>query len=199
MNRTSIINTLAKDIGATTYLEIGLYRSELNFDKIQVQDKVSVDPDPNAKAKFVMTSDEYFENLCDKEFDIVFIDGLHTGTQVLRDIRNSMRFLSQNGVIVCHDMMGDSPRTASEEQLGNPWTGTCWRAIAALRKEPEFCDNWKVCTVDCDWGCAVIRRGSMSILEIPHSELITMSFKESLPYRKSILNVISVAEFMDNR
>lgn len=59
--RTDLLNHLAEKHNLQRYLEIGVQVPELNFDKIKCPDKVGVDPDPNAKADFVLTSDKFFE------------------------------------------------------------------------------------------------------------------------------------------
>ena len=41
------------------------------------------------------TSDEFFESN-KKNFDIIFIDGLHEYDQVKRDIKNSIKFLNKD-------------------------------------------------------------------------------------------------------
>ena len=51
------------------------------------------------------TSDIFFENIDkDQKFDIIFIDADHTYEQVVKDINNSMKHLSANGVIIMHDV-----------------------------------------------------------------------------------------------
>ena len=52
------------------YLEIGVFRNE-NFDLINCENKISVDPDPESKATFKTTSDEFFSKN-KKKFDVIF-------------------------------------------------------------------------------------------------------------------------------
>lgn len=85
--RTDIIQHFIDQRNFKNYLEIGCFRNE-NFNKIKIDNKVSVDPDPEAHATYQMTSDEFFANNKDT-FDIVFIDGLHEHSQVYKDIVNS--------------------------------------------------------------------------------------------------------------
>ena len=73
MNRTTIINSLAKKINAKSYLEIGVRRHSDNFDKINIDHKVGVDPclevfdrEPTYKLK----SDEYFSSH-NETFDLI--------------------------------------------------------------------------------------------------------------------------------
>jgi len=54
-----------------------------------------------------MESDTFFVQeklrLSEHGLDVVFIDGLHTFLQSLKDVQNSLRYLNANGVIVLHD------------------------------------------------------------------------------------------------
>lgn len=55
----------------------------------------------------IMNSDDFF-NLLKKiniklEFDVIFIDGLHTYEQVVKDINNSKKCLAKDGIIALHD------------------------------------------------------------------------------------------------
>ena len=50
-----------------------------------------------------MTSDESFEKLKGKIFDVVFIDGLHTYEQLTKDLNNYSLIIRKGGVIACHD------------------------------------------------------------------------------------------------
>ena len=106
MKRTEIINRLADRINAKTYLEIGVRRHAVNFDKINIKHKVGVDPCIEAfdrEPTFKLRSDDFFKKNTET-FDIIFIDGLHEAKQVERDILNSLEVLNEGGYIVCHDM-----------------------------------------------------------------------------------------------
>ena len=138
MNRTNIINHLAHKISAKKYLEIGVRKHSENFDKINIEYKVGVDPCFEAfdrEPTFKLTSDDFFAK--NKEtFDIIFIDGLHEAKQVELDILNSLQILSEGGFIVCHDMnpttyerqlLKENPKrqeyVSREKQKGNPAYG----------------------------------------------------------------------------
>src|SRR5690606_11871232 len=79
--RTDLLNHLAEKYSLERYLEIGVQVPALNFDKINCPYKIGVDPDPNASALHCVTSDEFFSYNKD-QFDLIFIDGLHTAEQV---------------------------------------------------------------------------------------------------------------------
>jgi len=115
MKRFNIINILGKYIKAKSYLEIGVANGT-NFSKVNIENKLGVDPDPTSKATIIDTSDSFFAKN-DKYFDIIFIDGLHHKEQLEKDINNSLKFLNNNGYIICHDVlplnknMQEVPRT----------------------------------------------------------------------------------------
>ncbi len=88
MTRTDIINHLIKKIEAKSYLEIGVREPEGNFNHIQCDKKVAVDPVPLGQGIIALTSDAFFKQN-ESMFDVIFIDGLHVADQVERDIINS--------------------------------------------------------------------------------------------------------------
>jgi hypothetical protein len=186
MKRFDIINKLIKKYGYISYLEIGV-RHGNNIKKIKCNNKIGVDIVPNKYVNYQMTSDEFFDQN-DKSFDIIFIDGLHTSSQVYRDINNSLKVLNPNGTIVCHDMnpttklMQQLPRSTSE------WTGNCWKAWISLRQtRPDLF----MMVVNTDYGCGVIQKGEQKLLEI--SEEITYeNFEKN---RFEWLNLKSIDEF----
>lgn len=153
MLRTEIIQKFITKRNYKSYLEIGTYRN-VNFDKITIDEKVSIDPDPEAKATYQMTSDEFFAVNEDK-FDIVFIDGLHEHNQVYKDIQNSLKFLNPNGVIILHDCMPKNEKMQlwdNKSHQFEEWTGDTWKAYYKALNEI----NYKVYVLDTDYGCGVI-------------------------------------------
>lgn len=153
MLRTEIIQKFITKRNYKSYLEIGTYRN-VNFDKITIDEKVSIDPDPEAKATYQMTSDEFFAVNQDK-FDIVFIDGLHEHNQVYKDIQNSLKFLNPNGVIILHDCMPKNEKMQlwdNKSHQHEEWTGDTWKAYYKALNEI----NYKVYVLDTDYGCGVI-------------------------------------------
>lgn len=153
MLRTEIIQKFITKRNYKSYLEIGTYRN-VNFDKITIDNKVSIDPDPEAKATYQMTSDEFFAVNKDK-FDIVFIDGLHEHNQVYKDIQNSLKVLNPNGVIILHDCMPKNEKMQlwdNKSHQFEEWTGDTWKAYYKALNEI----NYKVYVLDTDYGCGVI-------------------------------------------
>ena len=93
-----------------------------------------------AYADFVLTSDEFFR-ICNKKFDIVFVDGLHEGHQVYKDIQNSLKHLNQGGVIICHDInpaQFENGYDYEEYDGTGIWNGDCWKGFVKYRYTSDY-------------------------------------------------------------
>ena len=99
-SRIEIIQNIIDKKNYHNYLEIGCDRNE-NFSKIKIKSKTGVDP---LRGTIRKTSDEFFKSN-KEEFDIIFLDGLHTYEQTIKDINNSLKFLNTRGVILIHDCL----------------------------------------------------------------------------------------------
>ena len=86
-SRTQIIQKIINQQKYKTYLEIGCDNDE-NFSKIIIDKKTGIDPLKGGTLR--MTSDKFFEKN-NKNFDLIFLDGLHTYEQTIKDIDNSIR------------------------------------------------------------------------------------------------------------
>lgn len=190
-SRIAIVNHLIRVNGYRSYLEIGVRRKGSMFDGIHCDTRISVDPDPAAEADYAMPSDEYFDQY-DHRFDIVFIDGNHTGEQVERDLLNALSRLNPGGVILLHDM---NPPTRFHARavyevagLHPSWNGTSWKGYVALRRTRT---DLAMCVVDTDWGVGIVHPGDQRLY--PHS---CDSYDDLARNRKEILNLISVSDFL---
>jgi hypothetical protein len=106
------INELAKRLDCRTYLEIGVCEGE-TFREIEISERTGVDPnfrfDPdtlrNPRTKLISaTSDTYFASLpVSIKFDVIFIDGLHTFEQVVRDFSSAVLHSHDRSVIILDD------------------------------------------------------------------------------------------------
>lgn len=119
-SRCDIINYFIKTRGYKTYLEIGVEKGLL-ISNVNCEIKIGVDPNPLCSQEIYekhivkATSDEFFKLLDENEkFDIIFIDGDHHYQQIIKDIHNSLKHLSSNGIILLHDMY------CSNEYFTNP-------------------------------------------------------------------------------
>lgn len=163
MTRLDIIKQIINRFGYKSYLEIGTYRGDC-FRSIKIQDKNGVDPNPAWREDsriYVMTSDEYFNTLLpEKKYDIVFIDGLHDYEQVLKDICNSLKHLTQHGTIVLHDCNPPTEwhqRDISKFDGTGKFNGTVWKSFVEYRSKRK---DLSMFVIDCDWGVGIIRCNS---------------------------------------
>ncbi len=158
---------------AQTYLEIGVFHGR-TFLQIDVPFKVGVDPNfrftPEEYASenihlYSETSDVFFEHfpqraqaLQDKyhgkefKFDVIFIDGLHTFEQTLRDFENSLPYAHEKTLWIIDDTVPNSVFSAMnshEKSLlwkacagmntARDWHGDVFKAIFAIHDtHPEF-------------------------------------------------------------
>lgn len=184
MNRTEILNKLAQEINAESYLEIGVDDGN-NFNSIICENKTSVDPFPIIPVSYKMSSDEFF-HVNYQTYDLIFIDGLHHADQVLKDIENSLEVLNPRGRIVCHDTC---PKTKKAQEIPytgiGDWNGDCWKAIVQLRMSNP---NVSVITYDIDHGVTIIEKTPSDILGLNKSDLTYENFDKN---RKNWLNIMS--------
>ena len=139
-NRHDVINFVSNS--HDKYLEIGV-ETGYTFNNVHFTNKTGVDPSPafNSDDLVKKTSDDFFESLdANSLFDIVFIDGMHQTEYVLKDINNSIIYLSDNGKILLDDVIPLN----NDEQLKIPikhfyddgilktmvpWTGDVWKVL----------------------------------------------------------------------
>ena len=195
MFRYDIINRFIKERfnGQATYLEIGLNKSDC-FNRIHSNNKVSVDPNPDYGASYVMTSDNFFASIKDsgRKWDIVFIDGLHVADQVYRDIQNSLEFSSENAVIILHDCNPARWNHAHSdwENFSGAWNGSVWKALYYTRVTSDFLTY----TVDTDYGIGIIDKTKAG-KKIEHTNVF-FDFGLMKLDRERQLGLISLSEFM---
>lgn len=160
--RYELINSLIRKNHYKSYLEIGVSYGE-SFNNIVCDEKVGVDPDPNSAATVYMTSDDYFAHIPDdKKFDMIFIDGFHEWHTCYRDIVNSIRHLSPNGTIVCHDMNPICEVWIDIDNLnrGGAWTGDVFKTLVEIRSTRN--DVEAALLFDTDMGIGIIRHKQLS-------------------------------------
>jgi predicted O-methyltransferase YrrM len=81
-------------MGTEEYENMNFSSVEYNFDNNMSEF--------NNYKKFKLLSDEFFNNNQYK-FDVIYIDGYHKGSQVLKDFMNSWKILNLGGVIIFDD------------------------------------------------------------------------------------------------
>ncbi len=114
MRRDEVVQSYLDLFENPSYLEIGVFRGD-TFHALKAQHKVAVDPkfqfDESSRetgAEYCeIPSDDYFATLSRNSppFDVVYLDGLHTFEQTLRDLLNSIDYLKRDGVVVIDDVL----------------------------------------------------------------------------------------------
>jgi hypothetical protein len=149
-NRIALVNLLVSKKPDCAYLEIGCASDDL-FDSVPALNKTGVDPRKGGNVR--KTSDDFF--LSNKsQFDVVFIDGLHTYEQVRKDVINSIKFLKPGGWIALHDML---PLNWIEHHVpvvsAGIWTGDVWKVAFELSRTDGI--DFKILRID--HGVGVLR------------------------------------------
>lgn len=117
MLRHDVLQGLLDSFEAPSYLEVGVDEG-VTFHHLRAARKTAVDPafkfdlnrarlsNPTARY-FPVYSDEFFRAaLRQKErFDVIFLDGLHTFDQILKDLLNAIFVLNADGLIVIDDVL----------------------------------------------------------------------------------------------
>src|SRR6056300_1645954 len=185
--RWDLIDYLIKKYDYNDYLEIGCDRDQL-FSRIKLENKIGVDPYSGGNVR--KTSDDFFlEN--NKTFDLVFIDGLHTCTQVKKDILNSVKFLNTNGIILVHDCLPDTMSKQAVPRYKMQWNGNVWKAIVDLRQN----ENLEIFTLEADQGIGIIqKRKNTSILKLDKN-VEKLKFKDFYENYVELMRVISLEDF----
>jgi hypothetical protein len=198
------------------YLEVGVSQG-LTFHKLKAAEKVAVDPqfqipaeDRQSHAKYhEMTSDHYFDMAAKTRplFDVIYLDGLHTLEQTLRDLMNALDFLRHDGVIVIDDVVPESYHsslpdfrefTAVREAVGDTsrsWMGDVFRLVFFVQ---SFLPRFDYATTSDNHGQLVMWRGSRSpaLFQARRVEDIGKMEFRSLIMQMSALNHLSNAEIV---
>jgi len=188
VHRKEIINTIIKIKNFKNYLEIGCDQNEL-FSQVLIQNKIGVDPYNGGTHR--MTSNNFFDQN-NRMFDLIFIDGLHTYEQSLKDIQNSLTFLKQNGFILVHDCF---PRTYFDQAVPRAqrkWNGDVWKAILEIRTL-EYVDTY-VGAFDNGIGL-ILKRKNRNKLQLDSKVFKRMKYKEYYENYKRYLNLVNKDEF----
>jgi hypothetical protein len=191
MNRTDIINLIIQKNNFSSYLEIGVNCPEVNFDRIECRFKRGVDPIPQRGDIIGTTSDFFFSQLL-VNFDLIFIDGLHHCHQVLRDIENSLQHISENGIVLCHDMLPENEIIQQVPRVSSIWTGDCWKAWSFLRMTRK---DLNMFVLNTDFGIGFIQKGKQNLYR-PTIPLDEMNYSFFNSNKKKLMNVIELEEFL---
>jgi SAM-dependent methyltransferase len=198
MNRVELINHYLSKKDLKKYLEIGVYKGH-SFNGVNAEIKDSVDPDTDSPAIYHMTSDDFFEKVAttlDYKYDVIFIDGLHHTEQVDKDIKNSLKYLEEDGVVILHDC---NPINEMRQRVPadfdiweHGWNGDVWKSVVKFRKNNSHL-KYKIFVIDADEGLGVIKNGRGKELKLEIPDNLNYEFLEN--NRKEILNIITSKEF----
>jgi hypothetical protein len=179
VTRSEVLRAILSLFDSPSYLEIGVNSGDTFF-ALEAARKVAVDPNfvfdvDTARSRepracfFAVESDRYFGELIGPEerFDVIFLDGLHTFEQTLRDFCNAVHFLSDDGVIVIDDVVPNSYAASLPDEaivvklraeLNDPdqsWMGDVYRLVFFI---DTFFQQYDYATVTENHGQLVVWR-----------------------------------------
>jgi len=219
MNRVMVIQEVINKKRAKNYLEIGVEHGYC-FLNIIARRKFAVDPifkistlkkflyylvNPSSifNKYFEMGSNEFFNSktkiLKKYPLDVVFIDGLHTYQQSLKDVENALKYIKDDGVIIMHDCLPPNeaasyPARSFEEaeSLNLPgwtaeWCGDVWKTIVYLKSNRS---DLKVFVLNCDSGIGVVTRGiENKPLNYALEQIDNLTYKDMEKDQDKLLNL----------
>ena len=177
INRIALINSAVRKVldkkKDCKYLEIGC-DDNFVFNSIMLPDENKIGVDPRQGGNHRMTSDEFFSQN-KKNFDVIFIDGLHHYEQCQKDVINSLKFLNLNGYIFIHDLLPLNWKMELVPRIQGHWNGDVWKVgyELSLLKNLEF----KIANIDS--GIGYLKKTSdIKYIKLP--ELLNKRFKDYL-------------------
>lgn len=186
-SRIDIIKKIIINKNYQSYLEIGCDNDE-SFSQIPLSNKVGVDPLKGGTHR--MTSDKFFSN--NKIFfDIIFLDGLHTYEQTIKDIVNSLKFLNNNGVILVHDCLPKKIWNQIVPRMYGHWNGDVWKAIVQARTY----DNADTYTLKADHGLGIVfKRKNKNPLKLETKNFKDLKFSTYYKRHEEFMNTIDIEQ-----
>lgn len=215
--RCDRLNSLAKVNHSKSYLEIGVCTGDTFF-KVDVEQKEAVDPkfqfsfegyqDENTKF-FQLTSDEYFACHCppEKKFDLIYLDGLHTFDQTLRDFCNSIAHSHSRTIWLIDDTCPVSLASAQPSILKSKivrrlmldnrkaWMGDVYKTVFFIH---DFFPEFRLATFT-GHGQTVVWRGTRSQWSPVFASVKQISecnYKSYLKYRSKAFSFKAPSEIL---
>ena len=186
-SRTNLIQQIINKQNYKNYLEIGCDNDE-NFANISIENKIGVDPLKGGTLR--MTSDEFFKINKDN-FDIIFLDGLHTYEQTIKDINNSLKFIKDKGVILIHDCLPKKIWNQVVPRIYGHWNGDVWKAIVHSRTY----DHADTYTCIADHGLGIIfKRKNRDRLELKEKNFKDLKFGDYYKNHNKYMNLVNSGE-----
>ena len=188
--RWNLIQHIIDKYNFKDYLEIGCDKNQ-SFSKIRIDNKIGVDPIEGGTIR--STSDQFFDQN-KNNFDIIFIDGLHHYSQVLKDINNSLKILNKNGFILVHDCLPRSLAQQAVPRYRASWNGDVWKAIVELRTK----SNLNIFTSQIDFGVAIIQISeNKKQLKLDINNFSKLKFKDYYYNHKEFMNILDYEETLN--
>jgi hypothetical protein len=214
--RSGRINAIARLANAKKYLEIGVNKGETFFE-VDIDYKVAVDPNflfdfnskETEKARFhPITSDEFFRQNRET-FDIIYLDGLHTFDQTLRDFMSSLAFAHDRTIWLLDDTMPNDNFSALSDQercyrlcrqLGNgdwAWMGDVFKTVYFIRNAMKFY-NYRTFT---GHGQTVVWKDIEKFgdgITVPADKVGAMTYEDYVDTYQSMMNIESDDKIYSN-
>ncbi len=218
IRRHQVVGGLTALYDDARYLEVGVSKGD-TFGQVPAARKVAVDPvlrfdveqmrrDQPGTEFHSVTSDVYFaEKVAPREkFDVIYLDGLHTFDQTLRDLMNALHHLAPRGVIVVDDTRPTSYAASLPDRdscievkrhlgaTGKAWMGDVYRIVYFVE---AFCPQLSYRTIEDNHGQTVFwpsRRGPVT--ERSPSEVATLDFEQFVLTTGSAMRLAPYADIV---
>ena len=190
-NRQSfILRAILKNNPKTCkYLEIGVYKNSVfNCIPLKIKNKIGVDPKSGGTHR--KTSDAFFINNT-LNFDVIFIDGLHTYEQCQRDCINSLKFLNQKGIILFHDFLPNN-----NEEHKTAFSGDVWKVAVEILNSKNM--EFKIANIDSGFGILKPKANHEYVIMPELKYLKFEDFYKTYYKKLPIINSEEALEFIDN-
>ena len=216
ISRAKVVQSLLQLFDEPTYLEIGVNRGETFLD-VTASKKVGVDPkflfDWRVKRSTVttlheVTSDAYFGTIvnADEQFDVIFLDGLHTFEQTLRDLINSLCHLKRNGIFVIDDILPNSYHAALPDvriasavrefvkgEADPSWMGDVYKLVFFIE---TFFQQFSFATIEDNHGQLVMWRQPRSrVVERSFADFVQLQFS-SVVIGRTTFNIQTFSDIL---
>ena len=189
MQRDRVLQGFLDLFKTARYLEIGV-DAGVTFHALGASHRVAVDPqfrfdvpEPRVtptREYHEVPSDVYFgsRSFDAPKFDVIYLDGLHTFEQILRDLLNAIECLADEGVIVIDDVLPTTftsslpneddvvmiralvPSEAADES----WMGDVYRVVFFVA---TFMQGWQFATIQENHGQLVMWRSPRPAVDHP--------------------------------
>lgn len=217
------LNSIGAHLGGISrYLEIGVARGNTFF-KVQAKDKHAVDPrlcfDSSTRSSHkdetyhCCTSDQFFSKILKmqiKPFDLIFLDGLHTYSQTLRDFLACQAISHSRTIWMIDDTVPSDPiaadsslsrvkaaRSLTDHPNDETWMGDVFKVVAFI---DSFCPQFRCFTT--------VGHGQTVVLPLPRvdkeirfsniDDISKLSFVDVILLRENLLAPVAFEEILDH-